>query len=262
MRRGFVDVPWGQLHYRQAGRADAPPLVFLHQTSLSSKSWEPVMDLFQGEFHVWAPDTPGYGDSSRHPQRPSLNDYVDALVRWMDGVGLERAPFVGHHTGSSLATGLAVRHPERVSHLVLSMPPFFTGEESARYKAIEAGTQLQEDGSNLMTVWKSQARSNDERLSLELVYWDAVESLRAFPYGVWAIKALAEADLGAELQAARRTTPMLILHNPVDPLIRHWDRLAEALPGVRRELVPSTTVDYFLERADVVVPLIRDFVRS
>lgn len=262
MRRGFVDVPWGQLHYRETGSPDAPPLVFLHQTSLSSKSWEPVMELFQDEFHVLAPDTPGYGDSSRHPERPSMDDYVDALVRWMDGIGLERAPFVGHHTGSALGAALAARHPQRVSHLALSMPPFFTGEESDRYKAIQAGAQLQEDGSNLLTVWKSQARSNNERLSLELVYWDAVESLRAFPYGVWAIKALAEADLGAHLRAAYATTPLVILHNPVDPLIRHWDRIAEALPGVRRELIESTTVDYFLERADVMTPLIKEFVRS
>ena len=258
VKRGFIDVPWGQTHYREAG--SGPPLVFLHQTALSSKSWEPVIKDFAGRFHVYAPDTPGYGDSTGFDEQPSFDWYVEALRLFLDGVGLDQAAFVGHHTGSSLAAGLARRYPERVSHIVLSMPPLFSQEEAERYRSIEVDSTLAADGSSIQAIWKTQSRSDNERLNLELVYWDVVESLRARPNGVWAIKALVETDLAADLKGV--ACPALVLHNPVDQLIRHRNRIMEAMPNARFELVESTTVDYFVEKAGIVTPMITEFVNS
>jgi pimeloyl-ACP methyl ester carboxylesterase len=258
VRRAFAETANGQIHYREIP-GPGPALVFLHQTSLSSRSWEPVMELFSGQFRVLAPDTPGYGDSTPPAERPTLEWYVEALRGWMEAIGLQRASFLGHHTGASLAAALATRYPDRVEKVVLSMPPLFTEEESAQYRGMSsAGAPIQEDGSTIMRVWNQQKRTNNERLSLDLAYWDTVESLKAWPRGIWAIQALAHADLAADLRGI--TQPALILHNTTDPLIRHWERLQAVVPGMRREVFETTTVDVFLEKADEVTPLLTKFL--
>jgi pimeloyl-ACP methyl ester carboxylesterase len=259
IRRGFVDAPWGQIHYREAGPPGAQALVFLHQTALSGKSWEPVIPAFASDFHVLAPDTPGYGDSTRPETRPGLDWYVGALVAFLDAKGIGRAAFVGHHTGASLAAALATRHPERVSHVVLSMPPLFTDGESARYAQLGPEEELAAEG-HVIRSWQARVASLPQRVDFELTYWDYVEGLRAWPHGPWAIQALAEADLGADLRGVR--CPLLVLHNPTDALVRHRERIMEVIPNARFELVETTTVDVFIERAGVVAPMIRDFVRS
>ena len=44
IRRGFVDVPHGQMHYRTVG--EGPPLLFLHASPGSSKQLEKLISDF------------------------------------------------------------------------------------------------------------------------------------------------------------------------------------------------------------------------
>ena len=46
VRKGYVDVKDGQLHYREAGPESGVPIVFLHQTASSGAMWEQVISAF------------------------------------------------------------------------------------------------------------------------------------------------------------------------------------------------------------------------
>ena len=48
IRRAFVDVPFGQMHYRYAG--EGPVLVLLHASPGSSKQLEPLIARLARDF--------------------------------------------------------------------------------------------------------------------------------------------------------------------------------------------------------------------
>lgn len=64
-------------------------------------------------------DTRGSGLSDRNPPEISFEAWVRDLEAVVDAVGLDRFPLLGISQGGAIATAYAVRHPERVTHLVL-----------------------------------------------------------------------------------------------------------------------------------------------
>jgi pimeloyl-ACP methyl ester carboxylesterase/DNA-binding CsgD family transcriptional regulator len=71
------------------------------------------------EHRVVRYDQRGCGLSDRDPPRLSLDDFVDDLATVVDAAGLERFALIGISQSGAVATSYAVRHPERVSHLVV-----------------------------------------------------------------------------------------------------------------------------------------------
>lgn len=150
-----TDVAGGRLqtHCRLAG--SGAPLIMLHPSPLSSAFLAPVMERAAKHLAVYAPDTPGYGQTAALPEpAESLVPYVDWLGGFMDGLGLERAALYGSATGAQIAIEMAKAHPGRVSALVLENAVHFTDEET---DAIMAGyfpdISAQADGSHLHTAW-------------------------------------------------------------------------------------------------------------
>jgi pimeloyl-ACP methyl ester carboxylesterase/DNA-binding CsgD family transcriptional regulator len=64
-------------------------------------------------------DERGSGLSDRDVSRFSVDAWVDDLAAVVDAAGLERFSLLGLSNGGAVAIAYAVRHPERVSHLVL-----------------------------------------------------------------------------------------------------------------------------------------------
>jgi pimeloyl-ACP methyl ester carboxylesterase len=130
--RGFVCTSFGQVHYRTAG--SGPPILLCHASPGSSKQLEGlILELAKGRT-VFAPDTPGNGDSSplnlAHPQAA---DYARGLVEFMDGAGLARCDAYGSHTGAAIAAELAILAPDRLELLVLDGLGVFDDAERTQY---------------------------------------------------------------------------------------------------------------------------------
>lgn len=64
-------------------------------------------------------DTRGCGLSDRDPAEISFESWVRDLEAVVDAMKLERFPLLGISQGASIAIAYAIRHPERVSHLIL-----------------------------------------------------------------------------------------------------------------------------------------------
>jgi pimeloyl-ACP methyl ester carboxylesterase/DNA-binding CsgD family transcriptional regulator len=64
-------------------------------------------------------DSRGCGLSDREVSELSLDVFVSDLEAVVDGLGLERFPLFGMSMGAPVAVAYAVKHPERVSRLVL-----------------------------------------------------------------------------------------------------------------------------------------------
>src|SRR5678809_905434 len=64
-------------------------------------------------------DERGNGMSQRDVSDVSFDTWVRDLEAVVDAAGLDRFPLLGISQGGPIAVAYAVRHPERVSHLVL-----------------------------------------------------------------------------------------------------------------------------------------------
>lgn len=71
--------------YTEAGDADDPDLVLVHgvNAAASSGEWRAVVDALSEEYHVVAPDLPGFGNSERPPLRYSAAIYEDFLADFL-----------------------------------------------------------------------------------------------------------------------------------------------------------------------------------
>lgn len=131
IRRGFVDLAHGQMHYRQAGNS-GEALLILHASPGSSRQQVRLIEDFAGDARVFAPDTPGNGDSEPlFDGEPTVSDLAAAALAFLDAAGLERVRVYGSHTGAAIATELSLLAPDRVSALVLDGISLMQGEELA-----------------------------------------------------------------------------------------------------------------------------------
>lgn len=98
------------------------PVVLVHGAIISGRYMRPTLRRVGRHADCWAPDLPGHGRSDTPPRQLDLPGYAEALVAWMDTVGIERALLVGNSFGCQVIAHAAARHPGRAVGLVLVGP--------------------------------------------------------------------------------------------------------------------------------------------
>lgn len=106
----------------EAARPDRPPVVLVHGLGVSGSYFLPTAELLAREFAVYVPDLPGHGRSDTPDEPMDIPRLADALIAWMDSVGISRAALVGNSMGCQVIAEAAWRHPGRVNRLVLIGP--------------------------------------------------------------------------------------------------------------------------------------------
>lgn len=133
--------------FQTAGRSDAPRLLLLHGFPMDRRMWTPAIALLVEEFHVYAIDLPGFGDSARIAETQTMAGMADWLARFMEAAAI--APPVilcGLSMGGYIALEFAARHPERFSHLVLCDTKTAADSDEARATRIALADSVAETG--------------------------------------------------------------------------------------------------------------------
>jgi pimeloyl-ACP methyl ester carboxylesterase len=84
IRRGYALTAAGQVHYRERSGRD-PAIVLLHQTALSSRSYEPLLREVGSGHRLVAPDLPGFGQSFAPEGWPAMRQYAQWIVAALGG---------------------------------------------------------------------------------------------------------------------------------------------------------------------------------
>jgi pimeloyl-ACP methyl ester carboxylesterase len=218
-------------------------VVLVHGLGVSSRYLAPTGRLLADEFPVYAPDLPGFGKSERPRHTLRIGELAEALVAWMDAAGLESASLLGNSLGSQIIVEAALRHPRRVSRLVLVGP---TMDPHAR-TAVRQVLRLLRDVPY-------------ERLSLAaVVAWDY---LTCGPLRLWRTLRDALQD-PIEDKLPRVSQPTLVVRGGRDPIVpQRWgETVAGLFPNGRLMVIPegAHAVNYSTPQA--LADGVREFLR-
>lgn len=115
-----VSINETTVRYYEDGDLNPKSLLLLHGEFGSAKiNWEPIIPgLVAENFHVVAPDLPGYGGSDAIPGT-TLQAQVNWLQRFVDLLGMQRVVVIGASYGALLARLFAAQYPRYVQTVVL-----------------------------------------------------------------------------------------------------------------------------------------------
>lgn len=117
-----VTVDGLTIFYREAGPKDAPVIVLLHGLPSSSRIFQPLLTRLADEYHLIAPDYPGFGHSD-WPDPKQFAYTFDQVAAVMEGfteaLGLSRYTLYMQDYGGPVGFRMALAHPERVQALIV-----------------------------------------------------------------------------------------------------------------------------------------------
>ena len=110
------------IFYREAGPKDAPTVLLLHGFPTSSQMFRKLIPALGDQYHLVAPDYPGFGHSSM-PPRDKFHYTFDNLAKVIDEftekLGLTKYALYVQDYGAPVGYRLAVKHPERITAIVV-----------------------------------------------------------------------------------------------------------------------------------------------
>lgn len=139
LRAATVTVDAHRVSYLEGGKGEA--LLLLHGFGANKDNWTPIAPYLARRFHLYVPDLPGFGDSSRIATADyGVEAQLERLRVFVDTLGLQRFHLGGNSMGGYLAALFAARHPERVASLWLLAPAGALGAaQSETLALIERG---------------------------------------------------------------------------------------------------------------------------
>jgi pimeloyl-ACP methyl ester carboxylesterase len=117
-----VRVDGLSIFYREAGRKDAPTILLLHGLPSSSRMFEPLLTRLADQYHLVAPDYPGFGHSDwPDPKTFAYTfDHIAAVMNdFTEALGLSRYTLYMQDYGGPVGFRMVLRHPERVQALIV-----------------------------------------------------------------------------------------------------------------------------------------------
>lgn len=236
-----------RLHWREAGDARKPPLVWIHGGSVEESSvMLPDLEPFLGRVRALLPDTRGHGLSQKF-ERPEDYTYAkkaEDLGPWLDALGVQTAVWGGASMGAALSLWMAAHAPARVRGVIsVSGPPYEPPAEDktwwvAHRPLVEAGRFEEYFDANLVLRMGPEALARLKARPAR--YAELTAMLRR--HSVASLLALLDETYsrGDWLAAcARIRCPVQIIAGGEDrfPTAAMSERLAATIPGARLHVV-------------------------
>jgi pimeloyl-ACP methyl ester carboxylesterase len=223
-----------------------PRLVLVHGLGKAGESLVELGDeLDRRGLAAWAPDLPGFGESSRHPPpRPlDIAGLAAALDRWLEAEALRPAVLVGNSNGAQVVAHLAARRPEAAAGVVLVGP---TTDRTGR--------------SVLAQAWRWVLNSRHDRSAgsgILRAYWRAGigRLARSFQYAV---------RDRIEDKLPHIAAPALVIAGALDPIVPvAWAReVCDLLPDGRLVVLEGAGHSMHGNQPDQVADAIVTFVEE
>jgi pimeloyl-ACP methyl ester carboxylesterase len=117
-----VKVAGLSIFYREAGPGNASTILLLHGLPSSSRMFQPLLTRLADNYHLIAPDYPGYGHSDwPDPSQFAYTfDHIAAVMNeFAQTLGLSRYTLYMQDYGGPVGFRMAMANPERVEALIV-----------------------------------------------------------------------------------------------------------------------------------------------
>jgi len=212
-------------------------VVLLHGWLESWNPWRGTMEALSRSYKAYALDFWGFGESGKQGGTFTVGDYVAMVNQFMDRLGIERAPIIGHSMGGTVSLGVALDYPGRVERVTVVGSPI-VGDGLALLLRLSARRSLAglfyrffSLGSRLLSPiyardWRTWYKMFEKDLSRT--------TLESFHYS---IASLRHTDLRPRMHEIE--VPVLGIYGRIDRIVD---------PGQRKvlaESAPTAEISYF-----------------
>jgi pimeloyl-ACP methyl ester carboxylesterase len=236
-------------------------LLFLHGAG-GLNPVEPFLEELGKDFKVYAPQFPGYGDSTGNELIDDIPDAVLFVHELMDELRIPTANIVGHSMGGMIAAEVAAFDVHRAKKLVLIAPAGFWIDELPIPDFFAA--QLDEIAGLLFHDPKSPAAQlmtaiPSDFKALETMYVERVKRLAMASKFLWPIP-----DRGLKKRAYRIQAPTLLLWGDDDKLIpaAYAKEFTSRIKNSKVEMIKNSGHMPMYEQQEATVSAIRKFLKG
>lgn len=256
----FARINGVLLHYRLDGPQGAPVLALVNSLGTDARIWDAMIVALGGRYRVLSYDKRGHGLSDAPLGDYALDDHLDDLDGLLDHLGIDLLALCGVSVGGLIGQGFALRHPGRLSALVLCDTAPHIGSEALWNERIAtartSGMAAMADA--VMARWFPEdvrrERPDDVAGWRNLFLRNPVDGYAG------TCATLRDTDLREAVAAI--TVPTLVVvgehdaSTPVD-LVRD---AAGRIPGARFEIVAGAGHIPSLDRPDALAALVSTFL--
>ncbi len=246
-----------------------PPLLLIPGLGATRVVFDPLLPLLTPHFSVVVYDQRGVGASQADPGPFTTAQLGDDGVAVLDGLRIDRATVLGASFGGMVAQQLTVRHPGRVSALVLAA----TGPGSAHLvrepdpaasdALLGKGAGTPEDAYRIAcTVLYSRAFQEEHADFIEQQVRDRAR--RPIDPRAFRAQLAASRSHDAWDQLPAIACPTLVMHGSEDAVmpLANAQRLASRIPGAILEVLDGAGHLFFHEQPDRTGAAVSAFVAA
>lgn len=223
------------------------PVVYVHGLLSTSASWKRALAPASGGRPAVAVDLPGFGLSDRPwPYDYTVGGQAEALLRYLDARGFDRAVLVGNSLGGAVCLLVAAARPSRVAALVLvgSASPVSTIPWNFRLLRVPVVGEIEMELLIRPVMEQALRRrlfARAERVTEEEID-DDWRSVRVPGTRRAALAAVRSSSRGYEDYLGRLRVPTLVLWGKEDRILppENGLRLATEIAGARLVILPDT----------------------
>ncbi len=248
------------IRYAIAGQG--PWLLLAHSLATDLSLWDDQMVALTARFRVLRFDTRGHGGSSAPDMAYDFPLLASDAIDLMDGLGIDKAQFVGISMGGMIAQHVALAAPERIDRLVLvsttsSYPPEARAMWGDRIAAVRAQGMEPLVAPTLERWFTPPWRQAHPEVMARIGHL-----IRATPTAGYIGSGQAIATLDTTSRLPELRCPTLVIAGASDagtpPAMGR--KIAEQVPGARFELIDSASHLCNVEQADIFNRLLLDFL--
>ncbi len=263
----MLDTALGQISVRVEGTGDV--ILFWPSLLMTGDMWSAQVDYFSDRYTVILVDSPGHGHSEKLTRTFSFGECARTVTDILDGLGIDRAHFVGNSWGGMIGSTFAARYPDRVGHAVLMN---CTGSPAGLRQKLEFSALLQlakAVGGIRPPLTRSVKKAFlgpttfRERPSVVAYVRDAVQQVDVSSVS-YAVKSVVPQRPDQLPLLSQVRTPVLVLAGAEDATfpVAETKKMADAIPGAVFEVLPRVAHLAALEDPPLISKLVDGFISS
>lgn len=224
---------------------EGPPLLLLHGGAGNGMQFEKQRAEFARTHRLIIPDCRAQGRSTDRPGPLRYDDMAEDVVTLLDSLGIRRTDVMGWSDGGVIGIALAIRHPQRVVHLVTFGANFAPDGLQPADVAWNHTATADSFGTGMRSGWTAL---NPEPAHYEQAMNKIIELWRTQPR-------FTPAELG------RIRARVLVCAGEHDVVrAEHTAALVRAIPRAETWTVPGASHSAMIERPDLVNPRVLEFL--